>query len=60
MVSLARDGIINELLINLGKPSLMVAYQVATLNPIQMVITALASKFGISKIAVMVILAFIL
>ena len=58
--SIARDMAVNQFLIALNSPQCVLLYNIATANPIQIAITMIASKFGISKMAVVLILAFIL
>lgn len=60
LYGLGRDALINELLMSLNAKGCLIAYNIITLNPVNVAITLLASKFGLSKFAVMLILAFIL
>jgi len=60
LYGLGRDAIINQLCISLNAKGALTAYSILTLNPLNMAITLIATKFGLSKIMVIVILAFVL
>jgi hypothetical protein len=51
---------INKLCLTLGAKECLMVYNVATFNPINIAVTILASKLGLSKAVVVVIIAFLL
>ena len=60
LYGLGRDAIINQLFVSLNASHCLMAYNIITLNPLNVAITIIASKFGLSKMTVMLILAFVL
>lgn len=60
LYGLGRDAIINQLCMTLNASSCLMAYNILTLNPLNIALTIIATKFGLSKMMVMLILAFVL
>jgi len=57
---IARDTFINKIFDKYNITNGAVLYSILTYNPIDIVITVLSAKFGISKILITIILAFLL
>ena len=57
---IARDAFINKIFDKYNITNGAVLYSILTYNPIDIVITVLSAKFGISKILITIILAFLL
>jgi hypothetical protein len=57
---LARDTLVDRLFKYYNVTNGMLLYNLLTYNPLDVVITILSAKFGISKIIVTLILAFLL
>ena len=57
---IVRDTLINKLFDKYNITNGAVLYSILTYNPLDIVITVLSAKFGISKIIVTIILAFLL
>ena len=55
-----RDAFINNLLMTYNLKVGLFAYQIATFSPLDPIITILASKIGVSKLVMLIIISFIL
>jgi len=60
LISIGRDTIINKILKEIGAINALTLYNLITINPVQVAVTMIANKFGVSKVVVVLILAFIL
>lgn len=60
LFNIGRDTLITKLLKEIGAIHTLSLYNLVTINPVQVAVTAIASKFGISKMTVVLILAFVL
>lgn len=60
MRDIIRDTFINKMLDKYNITNGVVLYQILTFNPLDVVIGILSAKFGISKLLVTIILAFLL
>jgi hypothetical protein len=54
-----RDAIINNLLMTYNLQLGLFAYQMVTFSPLDPIITILASKIGVSKLVMLVIISFL-
>lgn len=57
---IVRDTVINKLFDKYNITNGAVLYSILTYNPLDIVITVLSAKFGVSKLIVTLILAFLL
>lgn len=57
--SIGRDLMVNKLLTHFNMSSVLVMYNIVTASPLDVIIFMLSTKFGISKIAIMLIIAFL-
>jgi len=60
LYGIGRDTVINKILKELGAMNTLTLYNLITINPVQVAVTMIANKFGVSKVVVVLILAFIL